>query len=98
MTECQPGGKFFLSTLNRTPQSYLAAIIGAEYLLGLLDVGTHDWNKFVTPKEVENAIAEIGTLHVEDIAGMFYNPLTSSASLIKDTSVNYIMCIGKEKE
>ena len=65
------GGLLFLSTLNRTPRSFLAAKVGAEYLLRWLPVGTHDWRKFITPAELRQA-----GLRVADTAGLVADPLT----------------------
>ena len=86
----EPGGQLFLSTLNRTPQSFLAAKIGAEYLLRWLPVGTHDWRKFITPAEMGSLLRGAG-LRVADLSGMTMNPLTGRWRLGRDLSVNYIV-------
>ncbi|MBI0414419.1 MAG: bifunctional 2-polyprenyl-6-hydroxyphenol methylase/3-demethylubiquinol 3-O-methyltransferase UbiG [Nitrosospira sp.] len=84
------GGWVFFSTLNRNPKSYLFAIIGAEYLLGLLPRGTHDYAKFIKPSELAH-MASDAELCVENITGMTYNPITKIYTLEPDSSVNYIM-------
>ena len=85
-----PGGLLILSTLNRTPQSYVLAIIGAEYILRLLPRGTHAWSKFVRPEEAAAGLYDAGLLPGPP-TGMSYNPLTRRARLCRDTSVNYLM-------
>lgn len=86
----KPGGHIFFSTLNRNPKSYLFAIIGAEYILGLLPRGTHDYAKFITPAELSSFTRTAG-LEVQALKGMTYNPITKIYSLNQDTSVNYLM-------
>ena len=83
------GGAMALSTLNRTPKSYMAAIVGAEYLLRWLPRGTHDWQKFVKPSELSRALDGAG-LALKDIQGLIYNPLSQSWSLGRDTGINYV--------
>ena len=90
----KPGGHIFFSTLNRNPKSYLFAIIGAEYVLGLLPRGTHDYAKFITPAEL-SGFARKADLEVEALKGMTYNPLTKIYSLNHDTSVNYLVATVK---
>jgi 2-polyprenyl-6-hydroxyphenyl methylase/3-demethylubiquinone-9 3-methyltransferase len=90
----KPGGHIFFSTLNRNPKSYLFAIIGAEYVLGLLPRGTHDYAKFITPAEL-SGFARTAGLEVEALKGMTYNPLTKIYSLNQDTSVNYLVATVK---
>ena len=86
-----PGGQLFLATLNRTPKSYLMAIIGAEYVLGWLPRGTHDWKRFQKPSDLAAALRERG-LAVSDLSGVIYNPFTDSFRLdAKDIAVNYLM-------
>jgi len=82
-------GLMFVATLNRTLKSYLFAIIGAEYFLRWLPIGTHDWNKFVRPDELIK-IAEINDLKLEKLDGVNFNLLTNQWSLDTDNSVNYI--------
>ena len=86
----KPGGLLALSTLNRTMRSFALAIVGAEYVLRWLPVGTHDWEKFVTPAELEQAVTSAG-LHQADLTGMIFNPLTRQWSLARDTAVNYFL-------
>jgi 2-polyprenyl-6-hydroxyphenyl methylase / 3-demethylubiquinone-9 3-methyltransferase len=86
----KPGGKVFFSTINRNFQSYLFAVIGAEYLLQLLPKGTHDYAKFITPAELAQAIRKAG-LQLDSLRGMSYNPLTKIYSLNHDTKVNYLV-------
>ena len=92
-TLVKPGGNVFFSTLNRNPKSYLFAIIGAEYVLGLLPRGTHDYAKFIKPSELSQ-FARNASLEVKALKGMTYNPITKIYSLNHDTDVNYLMaCI-----
>jgi 2-polyprenyl-6-hydroxyphenyl methylase / 3-demethylubiquinone-9 3-methyltransferase len=85
-----PGGKLFLSTLNRTPQSFLAAKIGAEYLLRWLPIGTHDWRKFITPAELGRMLRQVG-LGVTDCAGLVADPPTGRWQTSRNLAVNYII-------
>jgi 2-polyprenyl-6-hydroxyphenyl methylase/3-demethylubiquinone-9 3-methyltransferase len=85
-----PGGRLFLSTLNRTPRSFLAAKVGAEYLLRWLPVGTHDWRHFVTPTELATMLRRVG-LRVTDITGLVADPLTFRWTTSRDLSVNYLV-------
>jgi 2-polyprenyl-6-hydroxyphenyl methylase / 3-demethylubiquinone-9 3-methyltransferase len=86
----EPGGLLFLSTLNRTPQSYLAAKLGAEYLLRLLPVGTHHWRQFITPAELGGLCRGAG-LRLADTAGMSFAPLRGKFCISRDMSVNYLV-------
>lgn len=87
-------GLLFLSTINRNPKAYLFAIIGAEYLLHLLPKGTHDYQRFIKPSEMEAWARDAG-LQLVDLTGMSYNPLTREYSLGKDVSVNYLACFRR---
>jgi 2-polyprenyl-6-hydroxyphenyl methylase/3-demethylubiquinone-9 3-methyltransferase len=89
----EPGGLLFLSTLNRTPQSFLAAKVGAEYLLRWLPVGTHDWRKFITPVELGGMLRRAG-LRVADTAGLVADPLTGQWRPSRNLAVNYILVAG----
>ncbi len=86
----KPGGLVFLSTLNRTPRSFLMAKLGAEYVLRMLPVGTHDWRMFVTPSELGQGLRDVG-LKVADIAGMTMDPLTGRWRATRDVGVNYLV-------
>jgi len=87
----KPGGLLFLATMNRTLKSYALAIVGAEYILRWLPVGTHTWSKFVTPRELERAVEATG-LAVLDACGMVFDPLRGRWSLkAGDLDVNYLM-------
>jgi 2-polyprenyl-6-hydroxyphenyl methylase/3-demethylubiquinone-9 3-methyltransferase len=90
----KPGGRLFLSTLNRTPQSFAAAIVGAEYLLRLLPKGTHHYAQFIKPSELAGALRGSG-LELEDLRGMGYNPLTRKAWLGDSVAVNFLACAVK---
>lgn len=89
-----PGGVCVLSTINRNPKSYLFAIIGAEYVLRLLDRGTHDYAKFITPAELDKMAVEAGFTR-QDIIGLHYNPLTKRYWLAQNVDVNYMMAVHK---
>jgi 2-polyprenyl-6-hydroxyphenyl methylase/3-demethylubiquinone-9 3-methyltransferase len=85
----KPGGLMFIATLNRTLKAHAFAIVGAEYVLGWLPRGTHDWKKFITTREMEEGIAAAG-LDLKELKGVSYNPLTDKWSLSNDTDVNYM--------
>ena len=89
-TLVRPGGWVFFSTLNRNPKSFLFAIIGAEYVLGLLPKGTHEYARFIRPSELARWSRDNG-LSLEASKGMEYNPLTRRYRLSDDTSVNYLL-------
>jgi 2-polyprenyl-6-hydroxyphenyl methylase/3-demethylubiquinone-9 3-methyltransferase len=84
-----PGGQIFVSTLNRNLKSFALAILGAEYLLGLLPRGTHEYSKFIKPSELARWGRECG-LAMIDIKGVSYNPLNRSFALGGDVGVNYL--------
>lgn len=86
----KPGAPLFLSTLNRTPRSFLMAKLGAEYVLRMLPVGTHDWRMFVTPGELGDGLRAAG-YRVTDIAGMTMDKLTGRWRATRDVGVNYIV-------
>jgi 2-polyprenyl-6-hydroxyphenyl methylase/3-demethylubiquinone-9 3-methyltransferase len=91
----RPGGLVILSTINRTPQSFAKAIVGAEYLLRWLPRGTHDWRRFVTPDELAGRAAQAG-LEALDRTGMVFSPLTGQWRLsADDLSVNYLLTARK---
>ena len=87
-------GLMFVATLNRTLKSYIFAIIGAEYILRWLPIGTHEWNKFLTPEELTN-FGQKNSLLVEKIDGMVFNPLSNRWKVSNDCSVNYIIKFKK---
>lgn len=91
----KPGGLLVMATLNRTLRSYALAIVGAEYVLRWLPRGTHDWEKFVTPDELADAI-EAGGLRVGESRGVAYNPLTDRWSESRDESVNYMLAAYRD--
>ena len=84
------GGIMFVATINKTLKSYLFAIIGAEYILKWLPIGTHEWEKFLDPKELKN-VGENNSLKFKKIHGIKYDLLNNSWKLSKDSSVNYIV-------
>lgn len=87
----RPGGLLVASTLNRTPQSFAAAIVGAEWVMRWLPRGTHDWRRFIRPDDLAGMFAAAG-VRVVDRAGMVFNPVTFGWSLSpRDLSVNYLM-------
>jgi 2-polyprenyl-6-hydroxyphenyl methylase/3-demethylubiquinone-9 3-methyltransferase len=79
----------FVATLNKTLKSYAFAILGAEYILKWLPIGTHDWDKFVKPNELIN-ITKKNKLSLEKLEGMQFNILNNTWKISNDTSVNYI--------
>ena len=87
-------GLMFTATLNRTLTSYIKAIIGAEYILRWLPIGTHDWNKFIKPEELEKILTAKGFRTI-DIKGLEFNPLLSKWKKSDNLSVNYIFCSAK---
>lgn len=89
-----PGGVCVLSTINRNPKSYLFAIVGAEYVLRLLDRGTHDYAKFITPAELDKMAINAGFMR-QDIIGLHYNPLTKRYWLAQNVDVNYMIAVHK---
>jgi 2-polyprenyl-6-hydroxyphenyl methylase/3-demethylubiquinone-9 3-methyltransferase len=86
----RPGGAFIGATLNRTTRSYALAIVGAEYILGWLPRGTHDWNRFVRPSEFVLGLRRAG-LSTSRLTGLGYNPLSGSWALSGDLAVNYML-------
>lgn len=86
----RPGGDVFFSTINRNPKAFLFAIVGAEYLLRLLPTGTHEYEKFIKPSELERWARRAG-LVLQDSIGMHYNPFTKEYRLGPGLDVNYLM-------
>ncbi len=83
-------GLMFTATLNRTFISFIKAIIGAEYILRWLPIGTHDWNKFLKPKEIEEKISNLN-FSIKEVSGLEFNPITQKWKRSKNLSVNYII-------
>lgn len=90
----RPGGRLFVSTLNRTPAAFALAIIGAEYIARLLPKGTHQYRDFVRPSELAAWFRAAG-LELEDVSGLAYLPWRNAATLTRRTGVNYIVCARK---
>jgi 2-polyprenyl-6-hydroxyphenyl methylase/3-demethylubiquinone-9 3-methyltransferase len=90
-TLLKPGGRLFLSTLNRTPLAFGAAILGAEHVLRLLPRGTHHYSQFIKPSEIATALRASG-LVLDDLSGIAYNPFTRKAWLTANVAVNYLAC------
>ena len=84
-------GLMFTATLNRSFTSYIKAIIGAEYILRWLPIGTHDWNKFLKPEELENLLSK-ERFSTIDVKGLKFNPFLKKWTKSNDLSVNYIIC------
>jgi len=98
LTSCasmlKPSGLMFVATINRTAKAFALAIVGAEYVLGWLPRGTHDWAKFVKPLELDTALTRAG-LDVTTESGVMFNPLTGQWLLTSDTDVNYMVAAKK---
>ncbi|MDD3181608.1 MAG: bifunctional 2-polyprenyl-6-hydroxyphenol methylase/3-demethylubiquinol 3-O-methyltransferase UbiG [Alphaproteobacteria bacterium] len=93
----KPGGLLLIATVNRTKRSYLLGIVMAEYVLGWVPAGTHDWDKFVCPSEMVNLWGGVG-IEALDITGLVYRPLSRSFHICKgNASVNYFMTGKKSK-
>jgi 2-polyprenyl-6-hydroxyphenyl methylase/3-demethylubiquinone-9 3-methyltransferase len=86
----RPGGHLVFSTINRNPKSFALAVVAAEYLMGLVPRGTHDYARFIRPSELD-AWARAAGLDVAGVTGIRYNPLLKSATLAGDVDVNYLM-------
>lgn len=89
-TLVKPGGDIVVSTLNRNLKSWLLAIVGAEYVMGLLERGTHTYSRFIRPSELARW-ARTAELDVCDIAGLDYNPIQETARRSSNVDVNYMM-------
>lgn len=90
----KPGGFMAVTTLNRTMKSFALAIVGAEYILRWLPVGTHTWDKFVTPEEMQGEFSANGMTEI-DRGGIIFNPLTGEWRRGNDTDVNYMIAARK---
>jgi 2-polyprenyl-6-hydroxyphenyl methylase/3-demethylubiquinone-9 3-methyltransferase len=92
-----PGGLMFVATINRTARAFALAIVGAEYVLGWLPKGTHQYSKFLTPEEIF-ALVERNGMHVIDKTGVVYNPLQDSWRRSADMGINYMVLAEKPKQ
>jgi len=90
----KPGGRLFVSTLNRTPAAFALAIVGAEYVARLLPTGTHRYSDFIRPSELAAWLREAG-LELEDVSGLRYEPWRNAARVVARTDVNYLACAVK---
>ena len=90
----KPGGRLFLSTLNRTPAAFALAIVGAEYVARMLPRGTHRYRDFIRPSELAGWLRGQG-LQLEDVSGLAYAPWRDAARLSRRTDVNYLACARK---
>ena len=93
-TLLKPGGRLFLSTLNRTPAAFALAIVGAEYVARMLPRGTHRYRDFIRPSELAGWLRGQG-LQLEDVSGLAYAPWRDAARLSRRTDVNYLACARK---
>ena len=93
-TLLKPGGRLFLSTLNRTPAAFALAIVGAEYVARVLPKGTHQYRDFIRPSELAAWLRAAG-LGLEDVSGLMYEPWRNSARVVRRTDVNYLACAVK---
>jgi 2-polyprenyl-6-hydroxyphenyl methylase/3-demethylubiquinone-9 3-methyltransferase len=91
----RPGGLVVLSTLSRTWRAWLLGIVGAEYLLGWLPPGTHNWNRFVTPAELTRMLRQHG-LRATALTGISYDPARETFHTVRDTSVNYMLAAARD--
>ncbi|XP_055066426.2 ubiquinone biosynthesis O-methyltransferase, mitochondrial [Misgurnus anguillicaudatus] len=93
----KPGGSLFITTINKTRLSYVFGIVAAEQLLKIVPSGTHDWEKFISPEDLERLLESVGFC-VEAVKGMMYNPLTGAWSWQQSTPINYALHAIKRKE
>ena len=93
-TLLRPGGRLFLSTLNRTAAAFALAIVGAEYIARILPKGTHQYRDFIKPSEMGAWLRAAG-LQLEDVSGLMYEPWRNSARIVSRTDVNYLACAVK---
>ncbi|MDR7136202.1 2-polyprenyl-6-hydroxyphenyl methylase/3-demethylubiquinone-9 3-methyltransferase [Lysobacter niastensis] len=93
-TLLKPGGRLFLSTLNRTPAAFALAIVGAEYVARILPKGTHQYRDFIKPSEMGAWLRAAG-LQLEDVSGLMYEPWRNNARIVSRTDVNYLACAVK---
>ncbi len=91
----KPGGKLFLSTINRTTKAYLYTIIGAEYLLKIIPKNTHDYEKYIKPSEISSMLRS-SDMKIEQLQGLQYNPLNRKAYLDEGIDVNYLVVASQD--
>ena len=94
-TLVKPGGAVFVSTINRNLKSFLLAIVAAEYLLSLIPRGTHEYDRLIRPSQLDRWARAAG-LSMRELAGLEFNPLTSSCRLSTDPSVNYLAYLERQ--
>ncbi len=90
----KPGGRLFVSTLNRTPAAFALAIVAAEYVARVLPKGTHQYRDFIKPSELAGWL-RIAGLDLEDVSGLMYEPWRNSARIVSRTDINYLACARK---
>jgi 2-polyprenyl-6-hydroxyphenyl methylase/3-demethylubiquinone-9 3-methyltransferase len=90
----KPGGLMFTATINRTARAFALAVVGAEYVLGWLPKGTHDWKKFLTPDEIGSLISRNG-LRVTDQIGVVYHPIGDEWRRSRDMGINYMILAAR---
>ena len=90
----KPNGHLFLSTINKTPRSWITAIVGAEYIFNILPKGTHEFEKFIKPSSLASYVRK-ANLELLESKGMFYNPITHKAKFNNDLGVNFLMYAKK---
>lgn len=90
----KPGGRLFMSTINRTPLAFGASIVGAEYVMKMLPRGTHHYAQFLKPSELARLLRHAG-LELDDVSGLAYNPISRKAWLSSITAVNYVLSAQK---
>ncbi|KAF7665977.1 hypothetical protein LDENG_00125690 [Lucifuga dentata] len=93
----KPGGSLFITTINKTNMSYALAIVAAEQLLRIVPSGTHDWEKFISPVELERLLESYG-FSVQSVQGMLYNPVSGSWCWTSSTAINYALHAVKLRE
>jgi 2-polyprenyl-6-hydroxyphenyl methylase/3-demethylubiquinone-9 3-methyltransferase len=96
-TLVRPGGSVFISTLNRTPKSFVQAIVAAEYLFRLLPRGTHEYERLIRPSELARWGRDAG-LTLKDVSGLSFDPFTGQCRLSRDASVNYLAHFTREAD
>ncbi|MCC7258996.1 MAG: bifunctional 2-polyprenyl-6-hydroxyphenol methylase/3-demethylubiquinol 3-O-methyltransferase UbiG [Gammaproteobacteria bacterium] len=90
----RPGGRVFFSTINRHPRALAEAVIAAEYVFGILPRGTHDWNRFIRPSELDRWARSAG-LELQELAGLRLDAVSRRFTIVEDVRVNYLACFHK---